>query len=94
MAQRAKEFNVKLVFAAKSGAFVSGVSLVIADAKGAEIAKLVTEGPWFYIQLPQGSFSITATFRGRSKQVKGLRVIQRKNIQQGFVWDLGDRNEP
>ena len=94
MAQRAKDFNVKLVFAAKSGAFISGVRLTITDAKGTEIAKLTTEGPWFYIRLPAGSYSITATFQGQSKGVKGLRVVQGKQVQQVFVWDLGEQKEP
>ncbi len=94
MAQRAKEFNVKLVFAAKSGAFVSGVSLVIADAKGAQIAKLRTEGPWFYIKLPPGSYFIGATFKGQSKQVKALRVPKNKTVQRSLLWDVGETAEP
>lgn len=94
MAQRAKDFNVKLVFAARRGPFVSGVTLTIADTKGAQIAKLVTEGPWFYIQLPPGGYSIEAIFKGQSKWVKGLQVPKDKTVQQTFVWEVGGTAEP
>jgi hypothetical protein len=53
MEGRAQGYNVKLVFAEKRGAFISGVTVMIVTAKGAEIASLTTEGPWFYIQLPR-----------------------------------------
>jgi hypothetical protein len=91
MEERAKGYNVKLVFAEKRGAFISGVTIVIASAKGAEIASLNTDGPWFYIQLPPGDYSVKATFKGETKQIKSLRVPKDKMIQQGLVWDLGEQ---
>ena len=91
--ERAKGHNVKLVFAEKRGAFISGVTLVIATAKGAEIASLTTDGPWFYIQLPPGDYSVKATFKGETKQIKDLRVIQDKRVQQGLIWDVGDQSD-
>ena len=41
----AKRYNIKLVFAAKDGSFISGQTVRIATAKGAEIASLATDGP-------------------------------------------------
>ena len=64
----------------------------IATAKGAEIASLATDGPWFYIQLPPGTYSVKATFKGESRQSKELRVAKDKMVQQVFVWDLGKNN--
>ena len=95
MAQRAKEFDVKLVFAAKGGAFVSDVTVTITSTKGDAIASLQTEGPWFYIQLPPGTYDVKATFKGVTKQIKNLRLTKDKTIQQQtFIWDLGERAEP
>jgi hypothetical protein len=90
MEERAKGYNVKLVFAEKRGAFLSGVTVMIASAKSAEIASLKTEGPWFYIQLPPGDYAVKATFKGETKQIKNLRVPKDKMIQQGLIWDLGE----
>ena len=88
--ERAKGYNLKLIFAEKRGAFVSGVTVTIANAKGAEIAALKTEGPWFYIQLPPGDYSIKARFRGEIKQINNLAVPKDKRVQQELIWDLGE----
>jgi hypothetical protein len=90
MEERAKGYNLKLVFAEKRGAFVSGVTVTIANAKGAEIAALKTEGPWFYIQLPPGDYSIKARLRGEMKQINNLAVPKDKRVQQSLIWDLGE----
>ena len=89
--ERAKGYNVKLIFAEKRGDFVSGVSLQITTAQGAVIAALKVEGPWFYIQLPQGNYSIRARLRGEIKEIKNLIVPKDKRVQQGLVWDLGEQ---
>jgi hypothetical protein len=94
MEQRGRNYNVKLVFAEKRGAFISGVTLVLADAKDAEMVSLATDGPWFYIQLPPGSYSARATFKGETKQIKNLWVPKDKVVQQVFVWDLGEPAMP
>jgi len=90
MEERAKGYNVKLVFAEKHGAFISGVTVVLATAKGAEVAALKTEGPWFYIQLPPGDYAVKATFKGETKQIKNLTVPRDKRVQQVLIWDLAE----
>ena len=92
MEERAKDYNVKLVFAAKDGSFISGVAVRIATAKGVQIAALATDGPWFYIHLPAGIYSVRATFRSETKQIIELRVTKDKTVQQSFVWDLDKNN--
>lgn len=89
--ERAKDYNVKLVFAEKRGAFISGVTVVVATAKGGEIVALGTEGPWFYIQLPPGIYSVQATFRGEVKTIRELSVAKGKKVQHGLIWDLGEQ---
>ena len=88
--ERAKGFNVKLVFAEKHGAFVSGVALQITTAQGTEIAALKVEGPWFYIQLPPGNYSVKARLRGEIKEIKNLTVPKERRVQQSLTWDLGE----
>jgi hypothetical protein len=88
MEERAKGYNVKLVFAAKDGSYVSGVNVMITTAKGAEVASLATDGPWFFIRLPAGDYSVRATFKGETKEIRVLRVPVDRRIQQGFVWAL------
>jgi hypothetical protein len=92
MEERAKGYNLKLVFAAKDGSFISGVTVMIATAKGVEIVSLSTEGPWFYIQLPPGAYSVRANFKGETRQIKELKLTSDKSTQQGFVWDVDKRS--
>lgn len=62
----AKDFNLKLVFALKSGEFVSSVKTTIADAKGRSLLDVTSEGPWLLAKLPAGSYQISATFAGKA----------------------------
>jgi hypothetical protein len=90
MEERGKAYNVKLVFAEKTGAYLSHVKLAIEDAKREETVSLDTNGPWFYIQLPLGSYGVKATFGGTSNELKALRVTKDKKARHVFVWDLGE----
>jgi hypothetical protein len=94
MEARAKDYNLRLVFAAKSGAFLSGVTLVLTAATGAEVISIATTGPWFYVQLPPGTYSAKATFGEQTKQVRNLRVVKDRAVQQVFNWDVREQPEP
>jgi hypothetical protein len=63
----AKDFNLKLVFASKSGDYLSGVDVTIADAAGKTLVNAKSEGPWFLTRLPAGNFKIAATFDGKTE---------------------------
>lgn len=87
-----KAYNVQLRFAEKGGAYLSDVNLVIGGAKGAEIIAITTDGPLFYMQLPPGSYTVSATFKGETKKVKSLLVAKDKTVRQTLIWDLGEQS--
>jgi hypothetical protein len=62
----ARDFNLKLVFALKSGSYVSDVGVVIADAAGKTVLATTSEGPWLLTRLPAGNYQIVATFAGNT----------------------------
>ena len=62
----AGNFNLKLVFALKSGSYVSDVGVVIADAAGKTLLKTTSEGPWLLTRLPAGNYQVVATFAGNA----------------------------
>lgn len=82
----ASDFNLKLVFALKSGAYLSGVKVAIADATGKSVLNAWSEGPWFLTKLPAGNYQIVATLAGNavtqhiSVGTQELRTID-------FRWD-------
>lgn len=63
----AKDFNLKLVFALKSGEYVSGVNVTIANAGGKTLVDTTSEGPLFLTKLPAGNFKIVATLGSKSE---------------------------
>jgi hypothetical protein len=60
----AKDFNLKLVFALKSGDYLSGVRVAIANTAGKSMLSTTTDGPWLLTKLPAGSYQVVATFAG------------------------------
>lgn len=82
----AKDFNVKLVFALKSGNYVSDVRVMITDSAGKTRVDAIAQGPWFLIRLPAGSYQVAATFAERSiKQKVDIGSAKLKTMH--FRWD-------
>jgi len=64
----AAEFNLKLVFALRSGEYLSGVRVVVVNAAGRTLLDTTSEGPWFLTRLPAGNYQVTATFEGQAQK--------------------------
>ncbi len=62
----ASDFNLKLVFAGKSGAYLADVRVNIADSAGRTLLDIPSEGPWFLAKLPTGDYRISASFAGNA----------------------------
>jgi hypothetical protein len=61
-----RNYNLKLVFALKTGEFMSDVKVAISDAKGNPVLNATSDGPWFLAKLPPGSYRVVATSSGNS----------------------------
>lgn len=62
----ARDFNLKLVFALKSGNYVSDVKVTITDTAGKTLVDTISAGPWLMTKLPMGNHQIAATFAGQT----------------------------
>jgi hypothetical protein len=87
MTERDDAYNLKLVFAEKSGVYLAGVPLTIMDRNGKEIAAITSEGPWFYIKLPPGTYHASAMVDGESRKID-LSVPDSGAVARIFHWDL------
>jgi hypothetical protein len=65
MERQSAPYNLKLVFAPQSSSWVSPVFLFIGDNQGRRIDKIRVQGPWFYIQLPSGGYTIVARVKNK-----------------------------
>ena len=81
----ARDFNLKLVFALKSGDFVSGVKVTIANTAGKMLLDTTSEGPWFLTRLPAGSYQIVATLGGKAEK-RTIAVGAEKLKTVDFRW--------
>ncbi len=61
-----KDFNLRLLFAAKDGHYLADVAVTIADGRGARVLETVSEGPWLLATLAPGKYVITANHAGTS----------------------------
>ena len=60
------DFNLKLVFAMNSGAFLSDVRVTIADTAGHSLVETRSGGPWFLAHLPAGHYRVAASYSGEA----------------------------
>ena len=78
-------YNVKLIFAATEGNYLSDVRVLIEDSQGTKVLEAVSEGPWFYTKLPPGTYKVLAQAEGRTRQQRA-QVTEQKRTQLQFYW--------
>jgi hypothetical protein len=83
----AGDYNLKLAFAETSGVYVSDVALSI-DKDGRQMVRTMTNGPWFYIKLPPGSYTVKATYEDETRQIENLQLVEGDRVTRLVHWDL------
>lgn len=62
----AANYNLKLVHALKTGAYLADVKVKITDSNGKTLLDTITKGPWLFARLPAGSYTVVSTYEGKS----------------------------
>jgi len=86
--EEAKSYNLALTFAARSGQYLSDVGVLVTDPQGKEVLNTTSAGPLFYAELPGGSYNITASYDGRSEEIKGLQIPNGGHVSRLFHWNV------
>ena len=81
----ARNYNLRLVFAGKEGAYLSDVKVDIRNAAGREILSAVSNGPWFFAQLPNGRYKIKAEAKGKSTSQSAV-IGRERRTELKFYW--------
>lgn len=81
----ARAYTLLLSFADRTGHYLSDVQVVIADAAGNTILEAVSQGPWFLVQLPPGTYTVVATTSGITQR-QAARVRTARQTQLYFYW--------
>ncbi len=69
-AQAAKGYDLKLEFSVPKGNYLSSVEVKINDSSGKSVISAEANGPWFYADLPKGTYTVVATHEGVQKSQK------------------------
>lgn len=69
-------FSLKIVFTAGGKPFLAGVSVELKPARGAAVtvAPEQVQGPWLFVDLPAGVYSVTASYAGQTQTLKHVKV--------------------
>lgn len=55
------QYNLKAVFSLSRGAYLADVEVAVRDRKGNVLMETISDGPWFFANLPPGEYQIAAT---------------------------------
>lgn len=78
MEQQSAPYNLKVIFAPRAGTSVSPVLLLIGDNQGRRVDKIMVHGPWFYIQLPAGGYTIVARIKNKVVLIRDVYLRENR----------------
>lgn len=85
MMQSAKNYNLRLTFTVRNGAYLADVNVGIRDAKGHSVLDAVSNGPWFYAKLPPGKYKVTGEANGKT-MTRMVSVGKSKGAVVNMSW--------
>jgi hypothetical protein len=81
----ANQYNLHLLFAARSGEYLANINVTVADARGQTVLDTIADGPIFYAKLPPGRYRVTASNGGQSI-TREMSVPASGAASQDFYW--------
>lgn len=82
-------FALKLVFTAGGKPFLTGVTVTIQGPKGTEKIVVPGErvtGPWLFVDVPTGTYDISATQADQTQRLKAVKVERGKTTVLYLRW--------
>lgn len=88
-----KDDNLELSFALQNKEYLGGADVLIKDSKGRDVLQAVSDGPLFFAQLPQGTYTVEATISGKTlKQI--AQVPAKGQARVYFAWRSVEERVP
>lgn len=88
MRAEAVDYPLELVFTRRTDnrdEFVAAVHLTIQDRDGQVVVDQPSQGPIFLARLPDGTYTVTAEYRGET-QMRRVAVVDGKHAKLSLVW--------
>ena len=81
------DYNLHLLFAqAVSGGYFANLPVRITDATGAVVVSATSMGPFFYVRLKPGTYTVTAAHRG-VPMTKAATIPESGAVDLNFYWE-------
>ena len=81
-----KGYSLKLMFSNKKGEYLSDVTVKISDQRDETILTTVSNGPWFFINLPSGTYDLEVSFRKNRKRISQVKIEGKSQTVIGVQW--------
>jgi hypothetical protein len=78
MERQSAPYNLKLVFAPRSATADAPILLLIGDNQSRQVDRIVLHGPWFYIQLPPGGYTIVARIKNKVVLIRDVYLRENR----------------
>lgn len=92
MQRAASRFPLQMSFAERrNGQYLADVSVEVRDARGREVLDVPNAGPLLYVDLPPGSYRVSATFDGRT-HTRNVRVGNGAGGMEHLTWEQRGAN--
>jgi hypothetical protein len=85
LSQAARDYNLKLSFAATSGNYLGDVAVEVRDSAGRIVLEAPSDGPWFFAKLPPGRYTVVVKDKEKS-QTKTVQLSEKKQTVLNFFW--------
>lgn len=82
---RERNFNLKLLFSERDGAYLGDVDVVLLNNKGDTVFNAESVGPFLLMQLPGGSYVIKVSMNGQMQQ-RRLSIPAKGRNEAVFRW--------
>lgn len=80
------QYNLRLLFAISgAGSYLSGVKVRIQDPRGNTLLDTVSNGPWFFAQLPPGAYTLTLDNQGQVQQ-RSVNILPQRPTVENVYW--------
>jgi hypothetical protein len=79
LAKTENNYNLRLIFATKSGDYLANVSTDISGPDGKVLLDTVVNGPWLFVNLPEGHYKVAVALENQ-KKVKDISIDKKPEL--------------
>lgn len=83
--QQSAQYNLHLMLSATNGDYVSNIHVRVLDSAGAPLLDVPESGPYLYVALPAGSYTLETTNPGEPAKTEGFTITTKKGFTKHLM---------